>query len=258
MSATAETWSQEAVDFLQAVADTKLLLGFRYAERMSSGQSIEDDVANMNVAQEEFGHVRQLFSILEEQGRSHEWLNADRDAGTYANASVLDDPAGDWTTFVVETGMVDRAAWLLLDAVSASELDGIREKIAQEESFHLERADAWFEHLAETDPEAVEAVLEEAVPQVLSFIGPASYDDETDPLAKEGFTDATVADLREQFIAHYRALCEETEVDFDVADTDAPDLDAWDAVRRRQQGGAISAETVAVVQGTENREFAME
>lgn len=258
MSTATETWSKEAIDYLQAIADTKLLLGFRYAERMTSGQSIEDDVANMNVAQEEFGHVRQLFGILEDQGRTHEWLHAERDAGTYANAAVLDEPAADWTTFVVETGMVDRAAWLLLDAITNPALNGIREKIAQEESFHLERADAWFEHLAAEDPEAVEAVLTEAAPQVLAFIGPSEYDASADPLANEGFTDAPVADLRDRFVDHYRALCADTDVDFGAVDLEGPDPAEWDAVRRRQQGGGISAETVAIVQGTPNREFAME
>lgn len=258
MSATGDAWPEGAVDYLQAVADTKLLLGFRYAERMTSGQSIEDDVANMNVSQEEFGHVRQLFGILEEQGRSHDWLMSERDAGTYANAAVLDDPAPDWPTFVVETGMTDRAAWLLLDAIEDPALNGIREKIAQEESFHLERADAWFEHLAENDPGTVEAVLEDAVPQVLAFIGPETYDASTDPLYKEGFTDTPVAELRDRFISHYRALCTDTEVDIDAADVQAPDPDEWDAVRRRVQGGSISANTVEIVQGMPNREFAME
>lgn len=258
MSASDDAWSEAAVDCLQAVADTKLVLGHRYAERLASGQSIEDDVANMNLAQEEFGHVRQLFRLLEAQGRDADWLEHERDAGTYANCSVLDDVADDWTRFVVETGLADRAAWLLLDAVAAPELDGVREKIAQEESFHLERADAWLVHLAEADPGAVEAVLEDAVPAVLAFLGPADHDAEADPLYEEGFLDAPVADLRERFLRHYRAVLEGTDVSLSGVDTDGPDAESWDAVRRRVGGGSIAAETATVIQGTENREYAME
>ena len=251
-------WSEDAVDYLQAIADTKLVLGHRYAERLASGQSIEDDVANMNVAQEEFGHVRQLFSVLEEQGRSREWLERDRDAGMYASATVLEEIDPDWTAFIVRTGMADRAAWLLLDAIEAPELEGIQEKIAQEESFHLERADGWFEHLLEREPENVQAVLEEAIPEVLGFIGPATYDESSDPLYGDGFTDTPISEVREQFLNHYRALCADSDVEFDSVATNAPDPAAWDEVRRREHSGSLSPDTVSIIQGTPNREFAAE
>ncbi|MFW5918144.1 MAG: Phenylacetic acid catabolic protein [Haloferacaceae archaeon] len=257
MSATDDAWPEEALDYVQAIADTKLVLGFRYAERMASGQSIEDDVANMNLAQEEFGHVRQLYGLLSDQGREREWLEHDRDPGMYANASPLDEPIPDWTSFVVTTGLVDRAAWLLTDAIAHPDLDGIREKIAQEEAYHLERADAWLEQLAEDDPEAVEAAIADALPGVLALVGPAEFDETTDPLVEAGFTDAPVAQRRDRLLSHYRALLEDTDVSLDAADTSGPDRAEWDPVRRRVSGGSLPTETVEVLQGTPNEEFAV-
>lgn len=258
MSASGDAWPDEALDYVQAIADTKLVLGFRYAERMASGQSIEDDVANMNLAQEEFGHVRQLYELLSRQGRGREWLEHDRDPGMYANAAPLDDPVPDWTSFVVVTGVVDRAAWLLTDAIAHSDLDGIREKIAQEEAYHLERSDAWLERLAEREPDTVEATLVDALPDVLAFIGPAEYDAETDPLVLEGFTDVPVVQRRERLLGHYRALFEGTDVSVDAADLTGPDRAEWDPIRRRVSAGSLPTETVEVLQGGPNREFAVE
>lgn len=258
MSATGEAWPEEAVDYVQAIADTKLVLGFRYAERMASGQSIEDDVANMNLAQEEFGHVRQLYELLSRQGRDRDWLEHDRDPGMYANAAPLDEPIADWPSFVVTTGVVDRAAWLLTDAIAHPDLDGIREKIAQEEAYHLERADAWLEQLAERDPEAVQATLVDALPGVLAFVGPAEFDAETDPLALDGFTDAPVAQRRDRLLGHYRALFEGTDVSVDAADLGGPDRTEWDSIRRRVSGGSLPTGTIEVLQGRPNREFAVE
>ena len=258
MSASADAWPEEALDYVQAIADTKLMLGFCFAERMASGKSIEDDVANMNLAQEEFGHVRQLYELLSQQGRDREWLEHDRDPGMYANAAPLDEPIPDWTTFVAVTGLVDRAAWLLTDAIAHSDLDGIREKIAQEEAYHLERSDAWLEELAASDPETVEAALVDALPGVLAFVGPADYDAETDPLVKQGFTDTPVAQRRDRLLSHYRALFEGTEVSVDAADLSGPDRAEWDAIRRRVSGGSLPSATVEVLQGGPNREFAVD
>lgn len=258
MSASADAWPDEALDYVQAIADTKLVLGFRYAERMASGQSIEDDVANMNLAQEEFGHVRQFYELLSQQGRDREWLEHDRDPGMYANAAPLDEPIPDWTSFVVITGVVDRAAWLLTDAIAHSDLDGIREKIAQEEAYHLERSDAWLEQLADSEPDTVESALVEALPGVLAFVGPAEYDAETDPLVREGFTDVPVAQRRDRLLAHYRALFEGTDVSVDAADLQGPNRAEWDPIRRRVTGGSLPTATVEVLQGGPNRQFAME
>lgn len=258
MSANSDTWPEEAVDYVQAIGDTKLMLGFRYAERMASGQSIEDDVANMNLAQEEFGHVRQLYELLSRQGRGREWLEHGRDPGMYANASPLDEPIPDWPSFVVTTGVIDRAGWLLTDAISHADLDGIREKIAQEEAYHLERSDAWLEALAERDPEAVEATLIDVLPGTLAFVGPTDFDAETDPLVSAGFTDASIAQRRERLLDHYRALFEGTGVSVDAADLNGPDRTEWDPIRRRVSGGSLPAATVDVLQGEPNREFAIE
>lgn len=258
MSVAEDDWPDVCVEYVQAIADTKLLLGHRYGERMASGQSIEDDVANMNLAQEEFGHVRQLSLLLESQGLDRTYLEHERDPEEYANASPLDEPVSDWAGFIVSQGLVDYAAWLLLDAITHEDVRGVKRKIAQEEYFHIERADGWVSHLVEDDPEALSTVLEDVVPGVLAFIGPASYDETTDPVYRTGFTDVPVATVRERFLDRYRELLADTEVTLDGLDNAQPPLDEWNDVRRRVNGGSMAQETAEIIRGERSRAFAVE
>ena len=66
-------WPEAAVDYVQAIADTKLLLGQRYGEWMLKGPNLEDDISGASNAQDEIGQVRQLFRLLKRQGVDDEW-----------------------------------------------------------------------------------------------------------------------------------------------------------------------------------------
>ena len=252
-----EEWPEGAVDLVQAIADTKLLLSQRYAEWMLSGPALEDDIAGANAAQDEIGHVRQLFRLLSGQGRESEWLEGDREPDEYANAASLDESAEDWATYAVQVATADWAAWLLLDAIDHEEFGGMVTKMGEDEYFHVEHHDGRIETLAETDPEALREAFETVVPDVLAFLGPESYDDANDPLVQAGFTDRSVADLREAFFGHYEPLLEGTEVSLDGIDRSGPDEGEWDERRRRVGEGAISPELVDAFRGVENEEFAM-
>ena len=251
-----DAWPEEAVDFVQSIADTKLLLSLRYAEWMLSGPALEDDIAGANAAQDELGHIRQLFQLLQDQGRASEWLEGERSPKEFANVQTLDTAAEDWVSHVVQVATADWAAWLLLDAITHNDFSVVQ-KIGEDEYFHLEHHDGRLESLAETDPDALQSALEEILPNVLAFIGPAEYDADTDPLVQNGFTDRSVAELRDVFVAHYEDLLEETDVSLAGIDTDYPPPEEWNSERRRTTEEGIASEVIEVLQGRENKEFAM-
>ena len=253
-------WREPAVDCVQSIADTKLLLSHRYAQWMLSGPALEDDIAGASAAQDELGHVRQLFKLLGEQGREDDWLEGDRGPGEYANASPLDEKPSDWTAFVAAVGPVERAAWYLIDAIDHDDFSGLGTRIGQDEFFHLEFLDGRLQTLASEDPETVSQALETALPGVLAFLGPADYDREDDPLVSAGFTDRSVTALRNSVRDKYEELLGETPValtDLDV-DWEAPPSDAWDETRRRVGGGSISEDDATALSGVRSREFALE
>lgn len=250
-------WPEPAVDYVQAIADTKLVLGHRNAQWSLAGPSLEDDIGGASAAQEEIGHFRQFVNELEGQGREKDWLNGKRDAEEFNNAACLDRIDGDWPAYVASIAPADRATWYMIDAIAVEDLQGLITKMGEDEYFHLEYHDARLETLAEENPETIQETLETTLPQALAFIGPAEYDDEEDPLLDAGFTDRSVAEIREAFADHYRDLFAGTTVSLDGVDWDAPPLDDWDEIRRRVGGGSIGDADVRQLRGTENELFAM-
>lgn len=250
-----DAWPAEAVDFVQAIADTKLLLSLRYAEWMLSGPALEDDIAGANAAQDELGHIRQLFQLLQDQGRESEWLEGDRAPAEFANVQTLDGATDDWVTHVVQVATADWAAWLLLDAITHDDFSVVQ-KIGEDEYFHHEHHDGRLESLADTEPDALQSALEETLPGVLAFIGPSEYDADTDPLVENGFIDRSMAELRDAFVTHYEELLEGTDVSVAGIDSDYPSRKEWNSERRRTGDGKLSSEVVDVLRGVQNEEFA--
>jgi ring-1,2-phenylacetyl-CoA epoxidase subunit PaaC len=250
-----DEWPDPAIEFVQAITDTKLVLSHRYAEWMLSGPSLEDDIGDASAAQDEVGHVRQLVRLLEEQSRESDWLEGDRSPDEFRNAACLDDTSESWVEFLGSVAAADRATWYLLDSVTHEDFEGMVQKIGEDEFFHLDYHNARLETLAEENPEELQTVLESTVPDALAFIGPASYDEETDPLVEAGFTDRSAVELREAFLSHFEELFDSTAVSLDGIDRDAPAFEEWDETRRRAGDGAISQSMVDSLRGVENEMF---
>lgn len=248
-------WPDLAVEYVQAIADTKLVLGHRNAQWSLAGPSLEDDIGGASASQEEIGHFRQLMRELEGQGRDADWLNGKRDPKEFNNAACLDRIEGAWPTYVASIAPADRAAWYMIDAVDRDDLQGLITKMGEDEYFHLEYHDARLETLAEEEPELVQETLERTLPQALAFIGPESYDEKEDPLLKAGFTDRSVAELREAFETHYRELFAETAISLENVDWDAPNINEWDETRRRIDDGSISEADTRQLRGGDNELF---
>lgn len=249
-------WTPEAVDYVQAIADTKLMLSHWYAEQAFLGPNISDTIALFSLTQDEYGQVRQLFLQLEGQGRDGEWLRGERDPDEFYNAATTDRSAENWTEFEVKFGLTDRAALLMVDAIVHEDFAGLTDKMSEEEYSHFDFHDGWLEHLASTKPAEFQAVLEDVLPDVLAFLGPAEYDDESDPLLNSGFTDRSTEELRGAFLDHCEDLTSGTDVT--VPDPDEFDVSEWDEQRRRVVSGGIESDVLQSMRGTRNKEFAAE
>jgi len=249
-------WSHEAVTYVQAIADTKLILSHRYVEWMLSGPVLEDDIAGASAAQDEIGHVRQLFEKLAQNGRERDWLQGARAPEEFSNVACLDENVDSWAELVAVADITERATWYLIDSIAHEDFDGLGERIGQDEYFHLEHLDGRLEHNAEQNPEQVEAAITEAMPAVLAYIGPSTLDADADPLVESGFTDRSAVDIRDGLRDHYESAFDGTDVDLSGVDWDVPDPDDWDETRRRVGEGHISPALVDMLNGEENAEFA--
>ena len=253
-----DEWPGGAADFVQAIADTKLLLSHRYAQWMLAGPVLEDDIAGASLAQDEMGHVRQLFRLLGEQGRDQDWLEGDREPEEFTNAASLDSPMADWTEFVVRMNLTERAAWYLLDAIDHDDFEGLVDRIGQDEYFHLDYLDARLDTLADESAAAVADHAAAALPEVLAFLGPATPEEANDDLLDAGFTDVSIAGIREAYREHYESQFAESGVSLDAVDWTVPDPGNWDETRRRVGGGGIDEQTNRQLSGIESKEYVIQ
>jgi ring-1,2-phenylacetyl-CoA epoxidase subunit PaaC len=262
---TAETRSEvaagEAVrDLILVLADSKRLLGYRYAEWMLGAPELESGIACSSMAQDEWGHARLLYSLLKEFGDDVDALEHGREAGAYCSMDVLDDETATWPDLVALMVLADGAITEQLDALRESSHMMLRqrvEKVLEEERFHAAHGGAWFRRLARaTDASraamrtSVDAILE----PVLAWFGPESS--RVTVLRDAGIVSAGPAELRRRFLARVAPLLAEVGVDRDPARE--PDLERFDEVRRRVRPGGPDDKTVAMVRGDRNRPFLLD
>lgn len=139
------------VDLVAALADNKHALGIRYAEWCSSGPTIEAGVAATAMAQDELGHARVLYGLLEElpdapRRSEHEWAAADARTVAFVEASF---PT--WPHLIAANLLVDRSLAMVLETALESTYLPLRHrarKIIEEERYHAIHGQSWVAQLA--------------------------------------------------------------------------------------------------------------
>jgi ring-1,2-phenylacetyl-CoA epoxidase subunit PaaC len=247
-----DAWSEDAVDLVAAIHDTKLVLSQRLFEWSLGGPTLEDDAGAVSMGSDELGHARQLGRTLQKAGVDEERVALDRPPAAWASASPLDTAVDDWERFQVTAGLVDRAAWYLLDAVQLEDLSGLLRKMGEDEFFHLEYHDARLGAHGARDPDLVADVLEETLPGVLALLGPVR---DRDPLVEAGVVDRSASELREAYRADLEEALEGDDVE--VPPFEGPDPGAWDPTRRRVDEGGPEEELLRTIRGERNRDYAL-
>lgn len=153
------------VDLVVALADNKHALGLRYGEWCTCGPTIEAGVAATAMAQDELGHARVLYGLLEElpgapRRSEHEWVSGDA-----RTVGLLQQPFPGWPDLIVANVLFDQALACVLDTALGSSYLPLRQrtrKLIEEEHFHAIHGRGWLLQLAAEGPE-VRAWLEQIV-----------------------------------------------------------------------------------------------
>lgn len=194
------------VDLVVALADNKHGLGIRYAEWCSSGPTIEAGVAATAMAQDELGHARVLYGLLEElpgapRRSEHEWSAAD--ARTVA---FVETPFAGWPHLIVANLMVDRVLAMVLETALESRYLPLRQrarKIIEEERYHAIHGYSWLAQLAAEGADVrahLAAAVRDAWGDALCWFGPADGG-ALRPLVDAGVLAAAGDAVRARFIA---------------------------------------------------------
>ncbi|HTK11017.1 MAG TPA: Phenylacetic acid catabolic protein [Ktedonobacteraceae bacterium] len=191
---------------ISSLADNKQAIGRHYASWCNGAPALEASVAAAAMAQDELGHARTLYPLLEDfvqaQNQPQQIVPATRTLRYHL--AVLDDPPCGWFDFVALNFLIDTAFTTFFEAAQDSTYEPLRQrarKILQEEHIHFIHAEGWVRRLAKTGG-AVRANLEVALRKVwtetLCWFGPAD-DHCMLQLHHEGIINASPDTLRNRY-----------------------------------------------------------
>src|SRR5205807_2818699 len=130
------------------------------------------------MAQDELGHARVLYGLLEElpgapHRSEHEW--AAEDART---VGLLEQPLPSWPHRIDANALLDQALTQMLDAAAESRYLPLRQrarKLIEEERFHAIHGQGWLLQLAAEGPDVragLEGIIRQAWADTLCWFGP--------------------------------------------------------------------------------------
>jgi 1,2-phenylacetyl-CoA epoxidase catalytic subunit len=201
-------------NLVAAVADNKYFLAHRLAGWGVGAPALESAVACTAIAQEEAGHARGLYSLLEglpSELRPVPLERGDDRARKYA-VSFLLDRSESWYRAVAALALMDFAMTMLLEACAGSSVAELRkraDRILGDEPFHQRYVEGRLRELGASPAEA--AALEEELgallPETLCWFGPPG-ERGLELLVAAGIVAHANDELRERFLSGLRAQTE--------------------------------------------------
>src|SRR5258708_40234134 len=138
---------------LSSLADNKQVIGRRYAYWCNGAPALEAAVAAAAMTQDELGHARTLYPLLEDfsQARADPSQVAPITRTLHYHLAFLDHDFRGWSDFVTTNFLLDNALTTFFEAAQDSSYEPLRQrsrKIVQEERIHAMHAEGWVRRLA--------------------------------------------------------------------------------------------------------------
>lgn len=234
-TATSSTDAQATatmVSLVGSLSDNKAALGRRYGEWAVSAPTLESAVAAAAMAQDELGHARSTYPVLEKLGQSRS--DDSLEAGDPLPILATEFP--DWTTFVAVNLLVDGMLTTFVVACRDSSIEPLAQrarKILQEEGSHRAHGEAWLRRLSRIEAREPRGLLDRLVEcweQVSRWAGPND-----DPGYRAAVEMRMVSEDPDQIRERVRRwLIDLVDAEGCRIELDAPhDWSSWDPDRRR-------------------------
>ncbi len=208
MSATTRINHPALFAILSSLADNKQAVGRRYAYWCNGAPALEAAVAAAAMAQDELGHARTLYPLLEDFTQAAiDPAQIEPETRTlHYQLSFLDTEFAGWSDFVITNFLLDTALTTLFEAAQDSSYEPLRQrarKIIQEERLHQMHAEGWVKRLAKAGGAVRAALVNSLVHQwdeTLCWFGP-NDEPGMHQLVQEGIINATPNELRSRYLA---------------------------------------------------------
>ncbi len=238
---------------LSSLADNKQAIGRRYAYWCTGAPALEAAVAAAAMTQDEIGHARTLYPLLEDFAQAQaDPRQVDPMTRTLQyHLTSLDHEFEGWSDFVATNFLLDTALTTFFAAAQHASYEPLGQrarKIVQEERIHAMYADGWVRRLARAGGavrSTLVASLEGLWDETLCWFGPQA-DPQMQRLYREGIIDATPDELRRRSLHTIMPTLSSLDIAVPVqfhAETNCWELHeslpwhAWDSVTRRKAAG---------------------
>ncbi|MEQ8443129.1 MAG: 1,2-phenylacetyl-CoA epoxidase subunit PaaC [Alphaproteobacteria bacterium] len=157
------------VDYILRLADSAMILGHRLSEWCGHGPVLEEDIALSNIALDQIGLARLLYThagAVEGSGRTEDDFAFKRDVMEWRNVLLAEQPNGDFADTIARQFLIDCFNVELLSALSNSadaELAAIAAKSLKEVTYHRRHSGEWVIRLGDGTDEShrrMQAALE--------------------------------------------------------------------------------------------------
>ena len=245
-------------DLILTLADSKRIMGIRYADWVLGAPELEASIAASSLAQDEWGHSRILYALLKDFGDDPQSIEHEREPAEYRNLEALDRPLETWPQFVVTNAIVDGALTVQLEGLSESRYAPLRQRVQkqlEEERFHEGHGAAWLKRMGKSSDAArgaVQGALDETWGRVLHWFGPDDFGAEG---VADGLWNGAGGQLRERFTTRLEPLIQRCELAVPEVELD---FSGWDPASRRGERGGPDQDAVARARGDKNRSMRLD
>lgn len=201
-----EADEKEALEaLLLSLADDEFVLAERYTEWQVRAPTLESDLALSNNAQDELGHARLWYDVLEDLGYEEHELVYEREPGNWRHSILVEPefPEGGWADAILRHYLYDVAEEIRLEALEESsyaKIAGRVDKIQDEERYHREHAESWMERLADGEGlDRLQDAVDRLFPHALTLFEPVDEDLE-EAIVEAGFRTESLEDLEEEWV----------------------------------------------------------
>jgi len=251
---------QTFYDLMLVLADSKQILGLRYGEWLGA-PAIEASISAVAMAQDEFGHARLFYGIVDEFVKQG-WSPREENPQHYRNLECLDKQFDTWMDFVAINALVDLALTVQIEAFAESSYLPMRRmigKITQEEKFHQQHAHGWLLRIVEESDKSkhnIEKSFKKLWEPVLCWLGRPNSEVEK-VLVEAGLQSTDQDGLRNRFAELIGPIIEESNLDLPVSgDTVTGEWlvssnlhwESWDDAFRRTHHHGPDAETFSQIE----------
>jgi ring-1,2-phenylacetyl-CoA epoxidase subunit PaaC len=208
------TEQQALVEYLQRMADDRLILGHRISEWTGHAPILEEDIALANIALDLIGHAASLLEYtgkVEGKGRDEDDFAYFRDAVDYRNIKMVELPRGDFAFTIARQFFFSTFSYYFyqkLQETKDEQFSGLAQKALKEATYHVRHSSEWVKKLGDGTDESHQR-MQDAIDELWAYTGELFYMDKVDNVLIEADLAPDLHALYEPWLKHVTEVINE-------------------------------------------------